>query len=96
MRILVPPFDLLNNSHLLNLYCQRDQTGDLKRFAQYFQDASRRNWNCVLAFCLRVYRVDRTLAQRFLNDVAKAVAELLIQIFVPMYMRIRRAKKNDQ
>ena len=63
---------LLNNSHLLNLLLSEIKPETLKRFAQYFQDASEEELELCLSFCLRVYRVDRTLAQRFLNDVAKS------------------------
>ncbi len=85
---------LLNNSHLLNLYCQEIKPETLKGLPNTFKMFPRRK--LCLSFCLRVYRVDRTLAQRFLNDVAKAVAELLIQIFDQCIWVIRRAKKEER
>ncbi len=74
---------LLNNSHLLNLLLSEIKPETLKRFAQYFQDASEEELELCLSFfvCGSIGLIERWLKD-FSTMPPKAVAELLIQIFV--------------
>ncbi len=74
---------LLNNSHLLNLLLSEIKPETLKRFAQYFQDASEEELELCLSFfvCGSIGLIERWLKD-FSTMQPKAVAELLIQIFV--------------
>ncbi|MBX9115189.1 TetR family transcriptional regulator [Enterococcus casseliflavus] len=74
---------LLNNSHLLNLLLSEIKPETLKRFAQYFQDASEEELELCLSFfvCGAIGLIERWLKD-FSTMSPKAVAELLIQIFV--------------
>lgn len=74
---------LLNNSHLLNLLLSEIKPETLKRFAQYFQDASEEELELCLSFfvCGSIGLIERWLKD-FSTMPPKAVADLLIQIFV--------------
>ena len=74
---------LLNNSHLLNLLLSEIKPETLERFAQYFQDASEEELELCLSFfvCGSIGLIERWLKD-FSTMPPKAVAELLIQIFV--------------